>query len=90
MPVARRFNRSAFGRFLNSRAGRVFRVVGGSCFIALGVWLGFFSLPGLAAIAWGLLALSAGGLDVCWFSLALGGPFRGAACRADAGAPHLR
>ncbi len=86
MPVASRFNRSAFGRFLNSPAGRVFRLVGGAGFVALGVLLvqaGAIVL-GVLSVAWGALAMSAGGFDVCYFSLALGGPFTGAACRAEA------
>jgi hypothetical protein len=85
MRLASRFNRSALGRFLNSPAGRVFRVVGGALFGVLGVLLvqaGAIAL-GVASLAWGALAISAGGFDVCYFSLALGGPFSGAACRAD-------
>ena len=85
MRLASRFNGSSFGRFLNSPAGRVFRVVGGALFVALGVLLvqaGALAL-GVASLAWGALAISAGGLDVCYFSLVLGGPFSGAACRAD-------
>ena len=84
--LSSRFNRSPFGRFLNSPAGRVFRLVNGSLFAVLGVVL--FRIDavalGAASLAWGALAISAGGLDVCFFSLALGGPFSGAACRADA------
>ena len=86
MRLASRFNRSAFGRFLNSPAGRVFRLVGGTCFVLAGVLLiqGGAVALGVASVAWGALAISAGGLDVCYFSLVLGGPFSGAACRADA------
>ncbi len=39
MQVASRFNRSAFGRFLNSWAGRAFRLLNGVVFVALGVLL---------------------------------------------------
>ena len=86
MRLASRFNRSSFGRFLNSPAGRVFRLVGGTFFVVLGVGLlqAGALVPGAASVAWGALAISAGGLDVCYFSLALGGPFSGVACRADA------
>ena len=35
MAIASRFNRSAVGRFLDSRAGRVFRLAGGAAFVAL-------------------------------------------------------
>ena len=85
MRVASRFNRSAFGRFLNSSAGRVFRLLGGAIFVALGVLLiqaGAIVL-GVASLVWGSLAISAGGFDVCYLSLVLGGPFTGAACRAE-------
>ena len=39
MGLASRFNRSAFGQFLNSSAGRVFRLLNGVVFVALGVLL---------------------------------------------------
>ena len=86
MAIASRFNRSAVGRFLNSRAGRVFRLAGGAAFVALGVLLtqaGAIVL-GVASLVWGSLAISAGAFDVCYFSLVLGGPFAGPACRAEA------
>jgi hypothetical protein len=85
MSLASRFNRSAFGRFLNSPAGRVFRLASGTFFVVLGIWLGF-TPAGLASAVWGVLAMSAGGFDVCYISVALGGPFRGDACRAAAAA----
>ena len=86
MAIASRFNRSAVGRFLNSRAGRVFRLAGGAAFVALGVLLtqaGAIVL-GVASLAWGSLAISAGAFDVCYVSLVLGGPFAGPACRTEA------
>jgi len=75
------FNRSGFSKFLNSPAGRVFRFVGGTGFLIVGLifrdhWLGILSM------AWGLLAMSAGGFDVCYFSVALGGPFSGKRIRS--------
>jgi hypothetical protein len=82
MSIATRFNRTAFSRFLNSAPGRLFRLAAGVMFIALGVLL-WPSPAGIAAFAWGVLPLTAGAFDVCYFSLVLGGPFRGAACRAD-------
>lgn len=82
MSLSARFNRSGFGRFLNSAPGRIFRLVAGVMFIAMAVWL-WPSPLGIAALAWSVLPLSAGALDVCYISLALGGPFRGAGCRAD-------
>jgi hypothetical protein len=85
--LASNFNRSGFGRFLNSPAGRVFRLAGGTCFLVLGIWLGT-TPAGLAALIWGGLAISAGGLGVCYISASLGGPFRGAACRAAEASPR--
>jgi hypothetical protein len=83
MSLATRFNRSALSRFLNSTPGRFFRLAAGVTFIAVGALL-WPSPEGIAAIAWGVFPLTAGAFDVCYISLALGGPFRGAGCRADA------
>jgi hypothetical protein len=81
MDIATRFNVSAFGQWINSPVGRVFRIVAGAGFLVLGLALG--STPaGVAAVAWGLAPLSAGLLDVCWISASLGGPLRGASCRS--------
>ncbi len=59
--------------------------VGRAVFVALGVLLIQASaiVLGAASLVWGSLAMSAGGFDVCYFSLILGGPFTGAACRAE-------
>jgi len=77
------FNRSTFGRWINSRAGRAFRLAAGGGFLLLGIL--YWDTPaGKAALIWSVFPLSAGGFDVCWISAALGGPFRGAACRAHA------
>ena len=75
------FNRSALSRFLNSTAGRIFRLGVGSCFLVVGYLLRDQRL-GLASMAWALLPLTAGGFDVCYISLALGGPFSGARIRS--------
>jgi len=79
-----RFNQSGLSRFINSPAGRVFRVVAGVGFLAAGVVYRHHAL-GVAALLWGLLPLSAGALDICYVSAALGGPLRGAVIRARAG-----
>ncbi len=74
------FNASGFSRFLNSRAGRVFRFMAGLGFLAIGLrW--HDRAFGLAALVWSVFPLSAGGLDVCYISAALGGPFSGAKIR---------
>jgi hypothetical protein len=70
------FNRSAFSQFINSRAGRVFRLVAGTGFLAGGYV--FRGRPlGLASMAWSVLPLSAGAFDLCYISAALGGPISG-------------
>ena len=80
--IANSFNRSSFGRWINSPAGRVFRTVVGSAFVVAG--LVRRGRPGsVASLAWGVLPLSAGALDWCYVSAALGGPLRGEECRRE-------
>ena len=74
------FNKSGFSRFLNSPAGRIFRVVVGTGFLVVGLLYRVHVL-GLVAMAWGLLAIIAGALDVCFGSALLGGPLSGAKIR---------
>ena len=81
--VAKSFNQSAFGRWINSPAGRNFRTVAGLGFVVAGL-LTRRHQGGVASLIWGVLPLSAGALDVCYVSAALGGPLRGEACRASA------
>ena len=82
MLSAEAFNRSGFSRFINSTGGRVFRVIAGLGFLAVGVV--FRDEPlGLISIAWSVLPLSAGAFDVCYVSAVLGGPFSGAKIRAS-------
>ena len=81
MSTAEAFNRTAFSQFLNSRVGRWFRLAAGSVFLALGV--AFRGRPlGIVSLVWGVLPFSAGALDVCYISAALGGPLAGAEIRA--------
>lgn len=81
MSMQESFNRSGFSRFLNSSAGRVFRAVAGLAFLSVGYVFRDHAL-GLVSMAWGALALIAGGLDVCFMSALLGGPLFGAKIRA--------
>lgn len=83
MSLARKFNSSAFGRWINSPAGRLFRVAAGSAFAIAGLRHAR-TTAGKAALIWSVMPLSAGAFDLCWVSGALGGPLRGAGCRADA------
>jgi hypothetical protein len=82
MNLATRYNTSTFGRWINSGQGRLFRVIAGTGFLAIGL-MNWGTPLGIAAVLWSALPLSAGGLDLCWISAALGGPLRGRACRAS-------
>jgi hypothetical protein len=70
------FNRSGFSRFLNSPAGRVFRLVAGAGFLVVGYFYRDNTL-GVLSMIWGVFPLSAGGLDICYISAVLGGPLSG-------------
>lgn len=76
------FNRSAFSRFINSPAGRVFRLAAGTVFLGAGYAYRDHPL-GVASMAWSVLPLSAGALDLCWVSAALGGPLSGTKIRGS-------
>ena len=70
------FNRSGFSRFLNTPAGRLFRIVAGAVFLVAG--LAFWGYPlGILSLAWSFFPLSAGAFDVCYISAVLGGPLSG-------------
>jgi hypothetical protein len=75
------FNRSGFSRFLNSPAGRIFRVVAGLGFLGVGYVYRGHAL-GVVSMVWGILPLSAGVLDICYISALLGGPLSGAKIRS--------
>jgi hypothetical protein len=77
---AEKFNNTGFSKWLNSPAGRLFRFGAGVLFLAIGImydhrWFG------IVALIWFIFPLSAGGLDVCYISGALGGPFKGSKVR---------
>ncbi len=76
MTLHERFNRSAFAQGINSGPGRVFRVVAGIGFLAVGLAYRSHGIA-LLAVAWSVLPLTAGGFDLCWISAALGGPLSG-------------
>jgi hypothetical protein len=75
------FNRSGFSRFLNSPSGRVFRLVAGAGFLAVG-YLNRGHALGVLSMVWGALAMIAGAFDICFISVVLGGPLSGAKIRA--------
>jgi hypothetical protein len=70
------FNRSWLSRFLNSPAGRIFRVTAGVVFLVVGA-IFWETLPGVLSMAWGVFPLTAGAFDICYISAALGGPLSG-------------
>jgi hypothetical protein len=74
------FNRSGLSRFLNSPAGRIFRMVAGAGFLMAGYVYRFHAL-GMLSLAWGVVPLSAGVFDICYVSALLGGPLSGAKIR---------
>ena len=74
--LAAAFNQSGFSRFLNSPAGRIFRLVAGMGFLILGLILRDHLL-GVLSLVWSVLPLSAGAFDICYISAALGGPLAG-------------
>ena len=74
--LAAGFNRSGFSRFVNSPLGRIFRIVAGAAFLILGL-VAWGHLLGVLALAWSIFPLSAGILDICYVSAALGGPISG-------------
>jgi len=74
------FNRSPFSHFINSRPGRIFRVVAGAVFLIVGLVFRHHAL-GVLSMLWSVLPLTAGLFDVCYISAALGGPFSGATIR---------
>jgi len=74
------FNRSGFSRFINSTAGRIFRLVAGIGFLVVGYVYRYNAL-GMLSMAWSLLPLSAGAFDICYISALLGDPLSGAKIR---------
>jgi hypothetical protein len=74
------FNQSAFARFINSPAGRVFRLVAGVGFLVVGYAYRDHAL-GVVSMAWSVLPLTAGAFDLCYISAMLGGPLTGTTIR---------
>jgi len=80
MSIHESFNKSGFSKFLNSLAGRIFRLVAGAGFLVVG-YIYRDHVFGVICIAWSILPLSAGAFDICYISAALGGPLLGAKIR---------
>ena len=75
------FNQSGFAKFINSSAGRIFRLIAGTGFLVAGYVFRVHAL-GVLSMAWSVFPLSAGAFDICYISAALGGPLSGAKIRS--------
>ena len=76
------FNQSGFSKFLNSLPGRILRMVAGVGFLIIGyIYRGH--VIGVISLVWGVLPLSAGAVDICYVSAALGGPLSGKKIRGE-------
>jgi hypothetical protein len=75
------FNKSAFSKFLNSPAGRIFRIIAGIAFLVVGFMYRDYTL-GVVSMVWSIFPLSAGAFDICYISAMLGGPLSGAKIRS--------
>jgi hypothetical protein len=71
----------AFAKLMNSRQGRMLRIVGGLALIASGL-LSVGGVPGLTVAALGLIPLAAGLFDFCLLAPVLSVPWSGAKIRA--------
>ena len=80
MKLAEAFNQTAFSRFINSPAGRIFRFAAGTGFLVVGYMFRDHPL-GMVSMLFSILPLSAGAFDVCYLSALLGGPLSGAKIR---------
>ena len=81
MSLHEAFNQSGLSRFLNSPAGRIFRLVAGAGFLVVGYVYRGHTL-GVLSLVWGALAMSAGAFDICFISAVLGGPLSGPKIRS--------
>jgi hypothetical protein len=75
------FNQSGFSKFINSAAGRIFRLLAGAAFLVVGYVYRDHAL-GVLSMVWSALPLSAGVFDMCYVSAVLGGPLSGAKIRS--------
>jgi hypothetical protein len=78
--LAEVFNRSGFSRFINSLAGRIFRLAAGLVFLVVGYVYRDNAL-GVLSMIWSVFPLSAGAFDICYISALLSGPLSGAKIR---------
>jgi len=74
------FNRSGLSHFINSPAGRIFRIAAGAGFLVVGYLFRTHTL-GVLSMVWSVFPLSAGLFDLCYVSAVLGGPLSGTTIR---------
>jgi len=77
MSMAESFARTGFARFINSPAGRIFRIVVGLALIGYG-YTRRAETMGMVLMVVGLVPLAAGSFNLCLVSALLGGPLSGA------------
>ncbi len=82
--LEKKFNQSGLSRFLNSKGGRVFRLLAGTMFLVVGFLYRHETL-GMVLMAWGIFPFTAGAFDICYISAALGGPLSGSRIRHQYG-----
>lgn len=81
MSLHETFNQTGFSKFINSPAGRIFRLVVGIGFLVVGYVYRDHTL-GVLSMVWSVVPLSAGAFDLCYVSAVLGGPLSGAKIRS--------
>jgi hypothetical protein len=75
------FNKTGFSKFINSAAGRIFRLLAGAAFLVIGYIYRDHTL-GVLSMIWSIFPLSAGLFDLCYVSAVLGGPISGKKIRS--------
>jgi hypothetical protein len=81
MNLSQKFACSSFARFINSKSGRVTRIIAGAALLAWGV-THLDQSSGIIFIILGVVPLAAGSLDLCLISPLLGGPIAGGKVRS--------
>lgn len=76
MSLAESFAQSGFAQFINTRNGRIVRVLAGLVLIAWGYTLRADTM-GVILMVGGLVPFTAGAFNLCFISAMLGGPIRG-------------
>jgi hypothetical protein len=81
MSMHESFNQSGFSKFINSKAGRIFRLIAGIGFLSVGYVYRNHTL-GVISMVWSIFPIGSGVLDLCVISAMLGGPLSGAKIRS--------